>query len=182
MFSHDPAMYVYLLCMVILTPQDSTRPSRRHVTFDDHVTSSGEISQSEESDAADSHSDKKQPYKLSARTKQTAHKAQSSDSEEGSNDDSEGSHNDSPSGYLDLEAEEVWQLSEEGRGSSDMDDFIDDCEEAESGSCDAELCDVSEASRKEVGVALPVSKQCFHGRRILDSSSNEGECMVVLLL
>ena len=171
--------------MAIYTLQDSTRPKRRHVNFDDRVVSSGESSQLEEDNEiapplihaanSSSSSDDEEPYKLSARTKQTAHKSQSSESEEGSHADSEGSHDDSPSGYLDLEAEEVWQSSNEDHGSSDMDDFIDDLEEAGSGSCDIESCDLSEASKKEVGMALPVPQQRCHMRRLLDSSSSEGK-------
>jgi len=120
-------------------------------------------------------SDDEQSYKLSARTKQTAHKSQSSESEEESHDDSERSHDDSPSGYLDLEAEEVWQSSDDGHGSSDMDDFIDDFEEAGSGSCGVKSCDLSEANKKEMGVAQPVIEKRCHGRRLLDSSNSDGE-------
>ena len=103
---------------------------------------------------------------LYARTKHTAHTVQSPASCHSDDDQTSSNNSSTPSHFLDCEAEEVWQQSDEGCGSDDMQDFIVD---------DAEEWDASEVDSNKMDAAHSVSLKHCHGRRILDSSSESEE-------
>lgn len=173
--------------LILCTLQDyqPIKSTRRHVTFSDPISSSDNTDQSDDeellvkkrttktltiasSSSGSSSDNDEKPYdsseQLSARTKHTAHTVKSAD--EHHSDSSESASNSSPSQFLDCEAEEVWH-SDEGSGSDDMQDFIDDAVE-EWGSCDA-----SEVDNNSMDVAQSISPKRCHGRKLLDSSSDE---------